>query len=257
MKHGDQDPDRAVGGRRPAVVVLETGGPVLTPWRDRAAAMPRPGIQARRAGTRSRGCCSATLIRAGGSRRRSLSARPTCPRPAIPRSTPGSGRTFTTRRACSSVTASTTRRPKTPAYPFGFGALVHPLQAREAEAAPPRRPKVSVALTVPAMRRARTGIAVPQVYVAMPGAAGEAAAAAEGVHQGASGEGLFGARALHAGPARIRALGRRLEGVPRVLRRARRLLLARAAVASARRARGRALPEVVDSAILTGFGRQI
>ena len=57
----------AVAAANPrTVVVLETGGPVLTPWRDKVAGSWRPGTRARRAARRSRACCSATSTPAGG-----------------------------------------------------------------------------------------------------------------------------------------------------------------------------------------------
>jgi beta-glucosidase len=90
------------------VVVLQSGGPTLTPWRDKVRGSRR-GSRGRTAGRRSSACSSARPSRAGASRPRSRCARRTSRWPATPRSTRARARPSTTRRECSSATAGSTR----------------------------------------------------------------------------------------------------------------------------------------------------
>ena len=64
------------------IVVLQTGGPVLTPWRNRWRASWRPGTRAQPAARPWPACSSATWTPAVASRPPSRTAPPTCPPPA-------------------------------------------------------------------------------------------------------------------------------------------------------------------------------
>ena len=121
--YGDQDAlIAAVAKANPrTVVVLETGGPVLTPWRGRWGRCSRPGTRARRAARRSPGSSSATRSPAAASRRPSRGARRSCRRPATPAGTPASATSRTTPKGCWPGIAGTTRRGCGRPFPSASG----------------------------------------------------------------------------------------------------------------------------------------
>ena len=100
--------------QRKTVVVLETGAPVLTPWRAQVPAIVEAWYPGRRAAPRWRACSSATSIPAVACPPRSRTAHPSCRRRATRSSTPASPRRRTTARACSPDTSGTTPTVSTP-----------------------------------------------------------------------------------------------------------------------------------------------
>jgi beta-glucosidase len=171
--HGDQDGliERVAAAQPQTVVVLETGGPVLTPWRDRVAALLEawyPGQEGGPAIARvlfgdadPGGRLPATFPRSEAD----------LPTAGDPEAYPGVGETETYKEGLLVGYRFFDARAKQPAYPFGFGRSY--TRFRFSKLAVRRRgPRVKVALTV-RNAGARAGAAVPQVYVAMPPAAGE------------------------------------------------------------------------------------
>jgi beta-glucosidase len=171
--HGDQDEliDRVAGAQPNTVVVLETGGPVLTPWRDKVAALVEawyPGQEGGPAIARvlfgdadPGGRLPATFPRSEAD----------LPTAGDPEAYPGVGEKETYKEGLLVGYRFYDAKGKSPAYPFGFGRsytrfTYSKLRLRR------RGSAVKVALTVRNTGR-RTGSAVPQVYVADPGAAGE------------------------------------------------------------------------------------
>ena len=102
------------------VVVLNTGDPVVMPWADRANAILRMWYPGQEGARLPPTCCSAARIRAASCQSHfpSMTATRRHPRPSAIRASMG-GRS--TRRACWSATAGTTRKAIAPLFPFGHG----------------------------------------------------------------------------------------------------------------------------------------
>jgi beta-glucosidase len=173
MVHGNQDGlIEAVAAAQPrTVVVLETGGPVLTPWRDKVAGLLEawyPGQEGGPAIARvlfgdadPGGRLPATFPRSEAD----------LPTAGDPEAYPGVGETVTYKERLLVGYRFYDAKAKRPAYPFGFGRSY--TRFRFSRLTLRRRGSaVKVALTVRNAGR-RTGWAVPQVYVAQPPDAGE------------------------------------------------------------------------------------
>jgi beta-glucosidase len=173
--HGDQDGlIGAVAGAQPkTVAVLETGGPVLTPWRDKVAALLEawyPGQDAGPAIARvlfgdadPGGRLPATFPRSEAD----------LPTAGDPEAYPGVGETVAYKERLLVGYRFYDAKAKQPAYPFGFGRSYTRFRFSKLRLRR-RGSAVKVALTVRNTGR-RTGWAVPQVYVAQPPDAGEPA----------------------------------------------------------------------------------
>jgi beta-glucosidase len=173
MVHGDQDGliERVAAAQPRTVVVLETGGPVLTPWRDRVAALLEawyPGQEAGPAIARvlfgdadPGGRLPATFPRSEAD----------LPTAGDPETYPGVGEAETYKERLLVGYRFYDAMGRRPAYPFGFGRSYTRFRYA-AMSARRRGAKVAVALTVRNTGR-RAGIAVPQVYVGMPARVGE------------------------------------------------------------------------------------
>jgi beta-glucosidase len=171
--HGDQDGLIAAvaGAQQKTVVVLETGGPLLTPWRDRVGALVEawyPGQEAGPAIARvlfgdadPGGRLPATFPRSEAD----------LPTAGDPEAYPGVGETVAYKEGLLVGYRFYDAKAKTPAYPFGFGRSYTRFRFSKLKLRR-RGTKVRVALTV-RNTGARMGMAVPQVYLAMPAAAGE------------------------------------------------------------------------------------
>ena len=144
------------------VVVLETGGPVLTPWRGKVAAIVEAWYPGQAAARRSPACCSAMWTRAAGCPRRSRERGPGARTPATQRSTRASPAGHGTRRACSSAIAGTTRRGAEAGVPVRPRPVVHEVEAASAARTRPHghRPRANVGR--------RRGSTVVQLYLGMP-----------------------------------------------------------------------------------------
>ena len=213
---GDQDgADRRrsrAGATRNTVVVLETGGPVLTPWRDEVAGarrglVPRP---AGRAGDRAR---AVRRRRPGRPPAGDVpdAARPTCRPPATRRST----------RASASVVHVQGGRPRR--LPLVRREEPAAARTRSASACSYTTLRLSAACASSRDRRRRDGdrrrdatparargTAVPQLYLGLPSpGAGRrpAAAPAQGLREGRAAARRAHARELHARRARALLLG--------------------------------------------------
>jgi beta-glucosidase len=173
MVHGDQDGlIEAVAAAQPkTVVVLETGGPVLTPWRDKVAGLLEawyPGQEGGPAIARvlfgdadPGGRLPATFPRSEAD----------LPTAGDPEAYPGVGETVTYKERLLVGYRFYDAKAKQPAYPFGFGRSY--TRFRFSKLTLRRRGStVKIALTVRNAGR-RTGWAVPQVYVTQPPDAGE------------------------------------------------------------------------------------
>jgi beta-glucosidase len=171
--HGDQDSliERVAGAQPNTVVVLETGGPVLTPWRDKVAALLEAWYPGESGGpaiarvlfgdTDPGGRLPATFPRSEAD----------LPTAGDPQAYPGEGETVTYKERLLVGYRFYDAKAKTPAYPFGFGRSYTRFRYSRLKLRR-RGTTVRASLTV---RNAgsRAGWAVPEVYVAMPAAAGE------------------------------------------------------------------------------------
>jgi beta-glucosidase len=171
--HGDQDGliEQVAAAQPNTVVVLETGGPVLTPWRDDVAALLEawyPGQQAGPAIARvlfgdvdPGGRLPATFPRSEAD----------LPTAGDPEAYPGAGETVTYKEKLLVGYRFYDAKGKPPAYPFGFGRSY--ARFRYSKLSLRRRGSaVRAALTVRNVGR-RAGVAVPEIYVAQPPDAGE------------------------------------------------------------------------------------
>ena len=140
-------------------------------------ASSRPGIRAAAAARRSRACCSATSTRAAGCPPRSRAARATCPPPGDRGRYPGVDDVVHYTEGVLVGYRWFDQRGIAAAFPFGHGlsytrfALPRPARAGAAGAA-----RACRSTCVNTGRRA--GIAVPQLYLGLPGRARPRAAAA-------------------------------------------------------------------------------
>ena len=171
--YGDQDGliEQVAAAQHDTVVVLETGGPVLTPWRDKVAAL----LDAWYPGERGGPAIARVLFgdsdpggRLPATFPRSEADLPTA---GDPQAYPGVGERETYKEGLLVGYRFYDAKAKQPAYPFGFGRSYtrfrySRLRLRRHDSS------VRVALTVRNAGR-RAGWAVPEVYVAMPAAAGE------------------------------------------------------------------------------------
>jgi beta-glucosidase len=171
--YGDQDGliERVAAAQPNTVVVLETGGPVLTPWRDKVAALLEAWYPGESGGsaiarvlfgdTDPGGRLPATFPRSEAD----------LPTAGDPEAYPGVGEVETYKEGLLVGYRFYDAKNKAPAYAFGFGRSY--TRFRYSRLALRRRGNsVRVALTVRNVG-GRAGWAVPQVYVAMPAAAGE------------------------------------------------------------------------------------
>ena len=171
--HGSQDAliGKVAAAQRNTVVVLETGGPVLTPWRDRVAALVEAWYPGQEGGpaiarvlfgdTDPGGRLPATFPRSEAD----------LPTAGDPEAYPGVGETEVYKERLLVGYRFYDAKAKQPAYPFGFGRSYTRFRFSRLRLRR-RGGAVRVALTVRNAGR-RAGWAVPQVYVAMPAAAGE------------------------------------------------------------------------------------
>jgi beta-glucosidase len=173
MVHGDQDGliERVARAQPNTVVVLETGGPVLTPWRDRVAALVEAWYPGQEGGPAIARVLFGDADPGGRLPVTFPKSESDLPTAGDPASYPGVGETVTYKEGLLVGYRFYDAKAKAPAYPFGFGRSY--TRFRFSRFAVRRHgAKVAIALTVRNVG-ARTGAAVPQIYVAMPPAAGE------------------------------------------------------------------------------------
>ena len=170
----DELVERVAAANPRTIVVLETAGPVLTPWRDQVAGdrrglVPRRGRRRRR----SRGCCSATSTRAAGCPPPSRAARRDLPTAGSARRYPGVDNVVALQRGRAGRLPLVRPARDQARLPVRLRPLLHPLRASATCAcgATPAASAPRVTIDV-ANTGARTGIAVPQLYLGLPGAPG-------------------------------------------------------------------------------------
>jgi hypothetical protein len=164
--------ERVAAANRRTIVVLETAGPVLTPWRDRVGAIVEAWYPGSAAGEAIARVLFGDVDPGGRCRPRSRAASATCRRPATGAATPARRTSCATPRASSWAIAGTTSAGSVPAYPFGHGLSYTSFALRNLSV---RRSRSGVGATVSVTvvnRGSREGTAVPQVYVGLPGARG-------------------------------------------------------------------------------------
>jgi beta-glucosidase len=171
--HGDQDGliQQVAAAQPNTVVVLETGGPVLMPWRDRVAALLEAWYPGQEAGPAIARVLFGDADPGGRLPATFPQSEADLPTAGDPEAYPGVGETVAYKEGLLVGYRFYDAKAKTPAYPFGFGRsytrfTFAKLTLRR------RGDAVRVSLTIRNVGR-RTGWAVPQVYVAMPPAAGE------------------------------------------------------------------------------------
>jgi len=171
--NGDQDGliEQVAAAQANTVVVLETGGPVLTPWRDKVAALVEAWYPGQEAGPAIARVLFGDVDPGGRLPATFPRSEADLPTAGDPEAYPGVGESVAYKEGLLVGYRYFDAKAKRPAYPFGFGRSY--TRFRFSRLALRRRgDKVKVALTV-RNTGGRTGFAVPQVYVAMPAPAGE------------------------------------------------------------------------------------
>jgi beta-glucosidase len=162
--HGDQDAliERVAAANAKTIVVLETGGPVLTPWRDKVAAIAEawyPGAAGGPAIARvlfgdvdPGGRLPATFPRSEAD----------LPTAGDPEKYPGVGETVRYKEGVLVGYRWFDQKRLEPAFPFGFGLSYTTFALRRLRVTA-RSASVEVVNT-----GRRTGVAVPQLYLGLP-----------------------------------------------------------------------------------------
>jgi beta-glucosidase len=162
--HGDQDGliEKVAAANRDTVVVLETGGPVLTPWRDRVNAI----VEAWYPGAAGGAAISRVLfgdVDPGGRLPATFPNREAdLPTAGDPEKYPGVGETVKYKEGVLVGYRWFDQRGLQPAFPFGFGLSYTTFAFRNLRVTP-RAASFDVVNT-----GRRAGIAVPQLYLALP-----------------------------------------------------------------------------------------
>ena len=171
--HGDQDGliEHVAAAQPATVVVLETGGPVLTPWRDKIAGLLEAWYPGQEGGPAIARVLFGDVDPGGRLPVTFPRSEADLPTAGDPQAYPGAGESEVYKEGLLVGYRFYDASAKTPAYPFGFGRSY--TRWRYSKLALRRRGStVRVALTV-RNAGARPGLAVPQVYVEQPAAAGE------------------------------------------------------------------------------------
>ena len=168
--HRDDLIERVAATNPRTIVVLETAGPVLTPWRDRVAAI----LEAWYAGGAGGPAIARVLFGdadPGGRLPATFPAReeelPTAGRPAR---YPGVGNAADYSEGVLIGYRWYDSQRVAPAYPFGFGRSYTSFKFRDLKVRKARRGTGATVAVKVVNRGRRTGTAVPQIYVGMPGA---------------------------------------------------------------------------------------
>lgn len=169
--HGDQDAliERVAAANPDTVIVLETGGPVLTPWRDRVKGLLEawyPGAQG--------GPALADVLFGDadpGGRRPVTFPRSEADEPTAgdPETYPGVAETVTYKEGVLAGYRWWDAHGLEPAFPFGAGLWYARFALRGLRVTPARRREPSATVSVEVRNRSRRiGVAVPQLYVGLP-----------------------------------------------------------------------------------------
>jgi beta-glucosidase len=167
--HGDQDAliERIAAANPRTVVVLETGGPVLTPWRDRVDSI----LEAWYPGAAGGSAIARVLFgdvdpggRLPATFPRSEADLPTA---GDPEKYPGVGETVQYKEGVLVGYRWYDAHGLTPAYPFGFG-LSYTRFALRGLRVRARGPHTATASVAVANTGVRQGVAVPQLYLSLP-----------------------------------------------------------------------------------------
>ena len=241
----------AVAAAQPrTVVVLQSGGPTLTPWRDKVRGLVEAWFPGQNGGTAVARVLFGDAEPGGrlpGTFPRREEDEPTS---GDPEKYPGVGERVTYKEGVLIGYRWFDERRLDVAYPFGYGLTYTTFDYRGLRLRRGRGGAVAVSAQVTNTGR-RVGTEVPQLYLGMPspGAGVDAAAApAQGVPQGADQAGQDEDGALPAVAARVRVLehrGERVAGGARLLRGAGGRLVALDPPARRAEPRRSALPAVI------------
>ena len=169
--NGDQDAliETVADANPRTVVVLETGGPVLTPWRDKVAAIleawyPGPdggaGDRARAVRRRRPGRAAAGDL--------PEAARTTTRTPATAEAYPGVAEQVEYKEGVLVGYRWFDARGIEPAFPFGFGLSYTKFRYGPLKLRRRGQDGATVSFTVKNVGRRRTGVEVPQLYLGLP-----------------------------------------------------------------------------------------
>jgi beta-glucosidase len=169
--HGDQDAliEKVAAANPNTIVVLETGGPVLTPWRDKVKALLEAWYPGEEGGTAIArvlfgdvdpgGRLPATFPRAAGD----------IPTAGDPQKYPGVGEDVYYKEGVLVGYRWYDKQGIAPAFPFGFGMSYTSFAYRHLTVAPASDGSVGATVGVDVVNTgARTGSDVPQLYVGLP-----------------------------------------------------------------------------------------
>ena len=191
--HGDQDALIAqVAAANPkTIVVLETGGPVLTPWRDKVAAIAEAWYPGAAGGTAIARVLFGDVDPGGRLPATFPRSEADLPTAGDPEKYPGVGETVRYKEGVLVGYRWFDEKRLEPAFPFGFG-LSYTTFALRGLRVTARSASVEVVNT-----GHRTGVAVPQLYLGLPD---PAAGIVQPPRQ------LKGMRSLRLGPKRSRRI---------------------------------------------------
>ena len=191
--HGDQDGliEQVAAANPKTIVVLETGGPVLTPWRDKVAAIAEAWYPGAAGGTAIARMLFGDVDPGGRLPATFPRSEADLPTAGDPEKYPGVGETVRYKEGVLVGYRWFDQKRLEPAFPFGFG-LSYTTFALRGLRVTPRSASVEVVNT-----GHRTGVAVPQLYLGLPD---PAAGIVQPPRQ------LKGMRSLRLGPKRSRRI---------------------------------------------------
>ena len=167
--HGDQDGliERVAAANRRTVVVLETGGPVLTPWRERVNAIAEAWYPGAAGGTAIARVLFGDVDPGGRLPATFPQREADLPTAGDPEKYPGVGETVHYKEGVLVGYRWFDARGLQPAYPFGFG-LSYTRFALRGLHVRARGPQAATATVEVVNTGARAGTAVPQLYLGLP-----------------------------------------------------------------------------------------
>jgi beta-glucosidase len=166
--NGDQDGlvQRVAAANPNTIVVLETGGPVLTPWRDEIGALVEAWYPGEQGGTAIARMLFGDVDPAGRLPVTFPQRESDIPTAGDPEKYPGVGENVTYKEGVLVGYRWYDQNNISPAYPFGFGLSYTTFAYRGLKVAPTSS-GATVSVTVTNTGK-RAGVAVPQVYLGFP-----------------------------------------------------------------------------------------
>jgi beta-glucosidase len=174
--HGDQDAliEKVAGANKKTVVVLQTGGPVLTPWREKVAGLLEAWYPGQMGGPALASVLFGDVDPGGRLPATFPRSEADLPTAGDPRKYPGVAERVDYLEGVLVGYRWYDAKKKDPAFPFGFGLSYTSFRYDKLRAKPSKDGKGARITFDVTNTGKRKGIAVPQLYVAIPApAAGE------------------------------------------------------------------------------------